>query len=459
MKSVMMLISLLLCYAALLAQTPQWTLVRKNATDVIAIDPTDSKTIYINGVLKTTDGGLTWTVHPEGFGLAYATDVIVDLNNPQVIYVCGYGFRMGLVKSRDGGLTWAKSDTGIVADHHGYSVNAMAFDAKRNILYAGDLAGGGGMYRSFDGAAHWELLSFPGFDAIDLLVDQESGIVYVAAYQGVWKSQDQGKSWNRISNGLPIASINPFTGDTLYTYAWSFAKVKQSKTLYAAVLDNGIYKSYDAGKNWFPVNDTLTQGLTFRSGVVVSEIDTNVIYVGNRGDALVNIPGGVLSSVNGGKNWKRMNVGLPNLPLNRISVFNLAMDNALNTLYGTFGFLYPDSERYGLYKLNPATITTVNEREKFLIKDFDLFQNYPNPFNAGTVIRYRIKNRSYVKLVIYDITGKEVILLVSKFQSPGEYQIKWNGKRNEGGDAPSGIYFIQLKAESFAQIRKMLIIR
>ncbi|MCI0556108.1 MAG: T9SS type A sorting domain-containing protein [Anaerolineae bacterium] len=457
MKSLILFLSLI--SSVVLAQQPQWMLVRENIIGVIAVDPTNSSIIYINGVHKTTDGGLTWQVNSQGFGLFRPYDVIVDPNNPQVIYVCGDGLRMGVVKSCDDGLTWTKSDTGIVPDHHDYTVRAMALDAKRNILYAGDLSGGGGMYRSLDGAAHWELLSTSGFNAIDMLVDQEQGTVYVATYQGVRKSEDQGKIWNLISTGLPIASINPFTGDTLYAIVWSIAKIKQSKTLYAAVRDNGIYKSYNMGKNWFSMNDSLTQGVTVRSGIVASEIDTNVVYIGNWGDALVNISGGVLSSVDGGKNWKRVNTGLPSLPLNRISVFNLAINNASNTLYGTFGLLYPDSERYSLYKLNPATITTVKERKEFFISDYDLFQNYPNPFNSETQIRYRIKNRSFVKLSIYDITGKEVIELLSSFQSPGEYHINWNGKHKNGGNAPSGIYFIQLEAKSFTQIRKMLIIR
>src|SRR3990172_5913013 len=106
MKSFMFL-SLLLCQAALSAQKPQWTLLRENTSGVITVDPTNSDVIYINGVLKTTDGGLTWDVHSQGFGII-PYDVIVDPNNPLIIYSCGDGFQMGIVKSRDGGLTWTK---------------------------------------------------------------------------------------------------------------------------------------------------------------------------------------------------------------------------------------------------------------------------------------------------------------------------------------------------------------
>ncbi len=143
MKPLIFFLCLLFICTIIFAQQPQWTLLRENTSGVIAVDPTNSKIIYINGVIKTTDGGLTWQVNSQGFGVI-PYDVIVDPNNPQMIYVSGDGLQMGVVKSCNGGLTWTRSDTGIVADHHGYTVRAMALDVKRKILYAGDLAGGGG---------------------------------------------------------------------------------------------------------------------------------------------------------------------------------------------------------------------------------------------------------------------------------------------------------------------------
>ncbi|MCI0551894.1 MAG: hypothetical protein L0287_13145, partial [Anaerolineae bacterium] len=402
MKSVTMFLSALLYYAALLAQTPQWTLLRANTSGVIAVDPSNSNIIYINGVHKTMDGGLTWQVNSQGFGLFGPYDVIVDLNNPQVIYVSGDGLGMGVVKSRNGGLTWTKSDTGIVFDHHGYTVRAMALDAKHNILYAGDLAGGGGMYRSIDGAARWELLSTSGFNAKDLLVDEETGIVYVAAYQGVWKSEDQGKTWTGINNGLPIAYINPFTGDTLYAEVWSIAKVKQSRTLYAAVGGNGIYKSYNAGKNWFSVNNGLIKG---QGGVVISQIDTNVVFA----DGASSIPQGIMSglwrSIDGGQSWERYHQGLPTASPEWIVAKNLVIHD--NALYLELQGL----DLQGIYKLAPLIFTTEvkikeNNDQPF---NFYLHPNYPNPFKNSTKVNYDLKIASHITLKVFDLNGKEVI--------------------------------------------------
>jgi len=458
MKSLLLFLSLY--SAVVLAQTPQWTLLRKNTSGIIAVDPTDSKTIYISGVLKTTDGGLTWAVHLDGFNLAFATDVIVDSNNPKLVYVCGYGLQMGIVKSTDGGLTWTKSDTGIVTDHHGYSMGAIALDAKRNILYAGDFAAGGGAYRSLDGGKRWELLT-KLFSTYDLLIDQENGTVYAGTTDGVWKSHDQGRTWIRMSKGLSINSINPFSGDTLYYDARSITKIKKSNTLYAALWDNGIYKSYDGGKSWFSVNSDSTSDLTLNTGVTVSQIDTNIVYTGGTTVRFQRKIAGFFRSLNSGQSWERYHIGLPNLNPDKIDPISLSLDNSSNALYCSFCFDLNDSSKYALYKLSPATVTSVGNKDinENIPRDHWLFQPFPNPFSYFTNINYQLYKHIFVTIKIYDVTGNEIAQLLNLRQSSGNYKISWDGKHKQGGDLPNGIYFIQLKAGSVVTTRKIVLMR
>jgi photosystem II stability/assembly factor-like uncharacterized protein len=449
MKSLFIVLALLFSYTPLLAQQPQWTLLRENASGVIAVDPTNSNIIYINGVLKTTDGGVTWEVHSQGFGI-FPYEVLVDPDNPQLIYACGEGLQMGIVKSLDGGLTWTKRDTGIAIDHHGYYATALALDAERNILYAGDITGGGGVYRSFDKGEHWELLR--SFGVFDLMVDEESGAVYTCVSEGVWKSGDQGQTWIRVSNGLPIRSINPFTGDTLYYDVQSISKVRQSNTLYATVLDNGIHKSYDAGKNWFSVNNGLTEDHTLH-GVVVSQIDTNIVFAGGSSSIRDSIMSGLWRSINGGKFWERYHRGLPTASPDWIIAQHLLMND--NDLYVEFQGL----DFRGIYKLSHLT-TEVNTQEN-LDQSFTyyLYPNYPNPIKNSTSIKYVLKTGDFVTVKVFNLEGKEVISLIKQWQYQGSYSIQWNGKNAKGGDVPSGIYFVQLKAGSFITTRKMILMR
>lgn len=77
---------------------------------------------------------------------------------------------------------------------------------------------------------------------------------------------------------------------------------------------------------------------------------------------------------------------------------------------------------------------------------FDLQQNYPNPFNPATVIGYEIPVDSKVSMKLYDMTGKEVMTLVSGFQAAGYYSVKLNGS-----GLNSGVYFYSLISESNGQ--------
>jgi len=98
-------------------------------------------------------------------------------------------------------------------------------------------------------------------------------------------------------------------------------------------------------------------------------------------------------------------------------------------------------------------------------RTYRLSQNYPNPFNAETVISYQwsvVSDQSAEKRVtlkIYDVLGREVRTLVDELQVPGEYRVTWDGRNNRGEAVASGVYFYQLKAGDFSQVRKMAYVR
>jgi len=85
---------------------------------------------------------------------------------------------------------------------------------------------------------------------------------------------------------------------------------------------------------------------------------------------------------------------------------------------------------------------------------FTLSQNYPNPFNPKTIINYQIAKSSDVKLVVYDILGREVITLVNSKQNAGMYHIEWDGSAYA-----SGVYFYRITAGDFTEVMKMVLIK
>jgi hypothetical protein len=90
--------------------------------------------------------------------------------------------------------------------------------------------------------------------------------------------------------------------------------------------------------------------------------------------------------------------------------------------------------------------------------NFYLDSNYPNPFNPETTIRYCLAEKSHVTLSVYDIKGREVAILVDGEQETGHHQVQWSGI-TKNGIAPSGVYLYRIRAGSFQDVRKMILIR
>jgi len=104
------------------------------------------------------------------------------------------------------------------------------------------------------------------------------------------------------------------------------------------------------------------------------------------------------------------------------------------------------------WAFNPTSIVAVEQESK--LTSFLLEQNYPNPFNPSTVVRYRLPVASNVRLVIYDLLGREVAVLVDGKKEAGTYEVKFDGTR-----LSSGVYFFRLQAGDFVQTRRLMLLK
>jgi chitinase len=86
--------------------------------------------------------------------------------------------------------------------------------------------------------------------------------------------------------------------------------------------------------------------------------------------------------------------------------------------------------------------------------DYGLEQNYPNPFNPTTVVTYELPAASDVKLVVYDLLGREVAVLVNERKAPGNYEVQFNAS-----GLSSGVFLYRLTAGDFGQTRKMALVK
>jgi hypothetical protein len=443
------------------AQQPAWELVRENFWGKIAIDPTNPDIIYVSpgnveqwGLHKSTDSGQTWTYYGAGYEGIGAEGMVIDPNNPQRLWIYGGSFK-GVVRSEDGGMTAVRADTGIFYDHHGYSVWAFAYDSKRDILYAGDTAISGGIYRSFDGGRRWEQVATFGqgliFTPTFFLVEEDSGWVYSGSggsESGIWRSKDSGDSWTPLNpevlGGQPVSFI---------------AQVTNSRTLYATSRSGTIYKSYNLGEDWFLTSDATTDSTDLNGGLLISSLDTNYVYVGAQG-TFTTFYGGFYLTMDGGNHWIIYHNGFPQYDLRWYQVRSIAQSVDSKYVLSSMIFLNGDPTSYTLYKLSQMQLTSVEDKKSLLIPvSITLEQNYPNPFNAQTKIEFLVENKGMITLDVFNINGKHVVNLFNGQINAGHHFATWNGKNSEGGEVATGIYLYRLKAGGEVLIRKLVLLR
>ena len=128
---------------------------------------------------------------------------------------------------------------------------------------------------------------------------------------------------------------------------------------------------------------------------------------------------------------------------------NLIQGNNTIQMELYWGWMYLD------YLAVPSNIlTTVRNGSPDLPVRFALRQNYPNPFNPTTVVSYELPQASEVKLVVYDVLGREVAVLVNERKLPGRYTVKFDAT-----DVASGVYFYRLQAGSFVEVKKLVVLK
>jgi len=191
-----------------------------------------------------------------------------------------------------------------------------------------------------------------------------------------------------------------------------------------------IMKTTNSGLNW--ITQISSNGQTFST---FSFINENTGWCGS-GYSF----GGIYKTTNGGTNWfldNHLNIS----PITAVHFINsntgwAVGDDAIVLKTTTGGSI-------GIQQVS----TTVPDK-------FYLQQNYPNPFNPVTNIKFSLPEKSFVKLKVFDLLGREVQHLVNEKLTAGEYKYDFNASL-----LPSGIYFYKLETENFSETRKMILVK
>jgi len=158
---------------------------------------------------------------------------------------------------------------------------------------------------------------------------------------------------------------------------------------------------------------------------------------GGVGGPLVTAPPQLAEFTPTANQWKYQRLALP-IGINKIQF------NAI-TAYGNNLFIDSICYKPGIIGIN---------NNNGIAENFSLSQNYPNPFNPSTQISFSLPKAADVKLVVFDILGREVITLVNEFKQAGNHSIEFNAST-----LSSGVYFYRLVTDNFTDTKKMLLIK
>ena len=138
----------------------------------------------------------------------------------------------------------------------------------------------------------------------------------------------------------------------------------------------------------------------------------------------------------------------------------LYLISATNDLYGTIEEVFTSNAMMSVknFQFYSSPLTADEDIDQIPTR-FVLGQNFPNPFNPVTTIRYELPDRKLVNISVYDMRGNLIKNLLKSTQSPGLKTIRWDATDSRGNMVSAGVYFYKIKAGSFIQTKKMILLK
>ena len=380
----------------------------------------------------------------------------------------------GLWKSTNYGNTWASIDAS-----NGF-IGSQVWDITTNHNSGLILAASypGGLYRSNDnGITGMMLTNKLGLvDSIiwgtSILITLSGDIFFGSAGYGIFKSTDNGDSWQTKSTGIPFL-------DSTHYYITRSLVVNIYGELFVIVgsdegydHNRGIYKSVDNGNHWFREYTGMDYGIPLKR-IIISPINNYLIVV----SGFFPPYGGIFLSINRGENWVRVFNGASSwwgLSVNRDGMFFAGARNDgiyRSNIYGVNWILVSNpaidvqaitfdlngrmflGTSNGVFRSREST-TDINENNIISKLTITLAQNYPNPLNPTTIIDYSLPQPSHVTLKVFNTLGEQVAILVDEAQNPGHKSVQF-----DASSLPSGVYLYRLIVGSFVETRKLVLLR
>lgn len=226
---------------------------------------------------------------------------------------------------------------------------------------------------------------------------------------------------------------------------------------------------YSAAQYFFRFNSAIANGGTLKYRIIGSDLPTgslpqNPTVTGTELRMASNLPvpqGSAIkvSTTSPGTLIARMSLRTSASSFASGEPFDLRWRNAndppfftkLSSYVGTFIQDITDSSGHSV---DTTSTISVNQISSIIPMEYQMYQNYPNPFNPSTNIKFEIPKSSVTKLIVYDITGKELGLLLNEKLEAGTYEYNWNA-----AEYSSGVYFYRVESGNFTATKRMLLVK
>jgi hypothetical protein len=361
---------------------------------------------------------MIWQIAPLDADTAYAAVTVPSPSNSKGIY-----------KTTNGGSTWRKLNV-YGSSYYGPSF-VWFFDAMNGVAVGDPNLE---TYTTTDGGEHWnQVIMYPYANEYTWMPARSVGnCAWFATYNGsrVFGTTDKGNTWF-------ASPREPQYGDWYPALAFQ----DSSTGIYTQKKVENITpfqyrRTTDGGTTWSYLSSAVLDiiaptDISYIPGTHSTYLVAGGMQLGKRGLA---------RTIDAGESWTLIDtIG---------AVF-------LGFASDSVGWCVPHEHSHLVYKyVGPRITTTAEEQFFYFPRTILLEQNYPNPFNPSTTIKYEIPEISLVSIKVYDVLGSEVVTLIDEEQTVGSYEVKFNAT-----ELPSGIYFYQLRAGSFVETKKMILMK
>lgn len=424
--------------------------------------------IFLGVITSNNSYSQIWNEDTSGVNVQL--NAVICLNNNRA-WCCGNNGTV--LKIRPifyfGGSRWINvSGNGIPSGINLISITYPANDT--NIaLTTGTISGTTYIYRTSNAGANWQQVFQQVNGHINAMWFTQNSTTNVVAQGnpvgGRWslfKSTNGGITWD--STGMYLPQNGSETG-------WNNSAYCYSNYYWFGTNNSRIYYSTNSGINW-SVQSTAPE---VNSLTITANVGSSHVFTGGST---------IMKSTNFGNNWSQIaSLGSGNfggfgnwgnfwwyvrsdnkiyLSSNNGSAWSVqytapsgVYTNLFLTSYNMF--MYAVRSDGGISKY--LIMVGIHPISSEVPEKFSLYQNYPNPFNPQTKIKFDIpadgkRETSNVKLIIYDLLGREVTTLVNEELRPGTYEADW-----DGSNYSSGVYFYKIISNEFTETRKMVLMK